>query len=207
MKNKGLIAIIVLLVIALGVVGGLYLNEKNNKVNENNNYLVGLNNHYQMNMGTSLEMNYSAKLINNVNDDGSNYTDYDFSSFDIVYHYTGENIGKLFISEKEINLNGGIIQDMKIGTNFYDLYFGTLEDGEEYNFVSTLYILFKDGTIGKVSTEDIKSGKYSVTIMEEYKDIVHFVEVGPVDSGADTTLWVVDKDSNVYSIDLISAGT
>lgn len=206
MKNKVLVAIIVILVIALGVVGGLYLKEKANKVSENNNYLVGLNNYYKMNMGTSLELNYSAKLINNVNEDGSNYTDYDFSSFEIVYHYTGENMGKLFVDDKEININGAIIQDMKIGTNFDGLYFGTLADGETYNFVSTLYILFKDGTIGKVSTEDIKNGKYNVIIMQEYKDIEHFVEVGPVDSGADTTLWAVSKDGSVYGIDMISAG-
>jgi len=208
MKNKVviLVSIIILLIIALWVVGGLYLKEKENKASENNNYLIDLNNHYGMNMGTSLELNYAAKLINITNEE-SYYTDYNFSSFHIVYNYTGENMGKLFVDDKEININSGIIQDIRVGTEFDGYYFAVLEDGETYNFKSTLYILFKDGTIGKISTEDIKNEKYSVTMMPEYKDIEHFVEVEPTDSGADTILWAVNKNGNAHAIDVVRAGS
>ena len=201
MKNKGLIAIIVLLVIALGVVAGLYLNEK--KDDGNINFLNNLNGKAMGTYGIRMTLDYEGtKILPNVEN-----AEMEFSNFYVEYNYTGENIGKLFINEREIDINGRIIQDMRIGTNYDWVYAESLEIGENYNFSSTLYILFEDGTIGKISTDDLKSGNYNISIMNEYKNIKHFIELQPIGSGADITLWAIDKEGNAYGIDMVVAGT
>lgn len=213
MKNKVLVAIIVLLIIALGVVGGLYLNEINYKISKSNNYLENLYEKSSGIFGMHLNLNYASEkiIINEI----ENTTDLEFYGYRVTYHYTGENMGKLLLLKEtedayggiELNINGDIIQDMRVGTNFNGLFAETFEVGETYNFTSTLYILFNNGTIGKITTDDIKNGNYEITMMSEYNNIEYFVELDPIGFGGDINLWAVAKDGNVYMIDMVRAGT
>ena len=99
--------------------------------------------------------------------------------------------------------------DIKVGTNF-DGYWTASEDvkeGDVYNFTSTAYFLFKDGTIGKISTDDIKKGNYIITKLEQYKDIISLVSCNLLEgTGCPENLYAVDVNNNIYFIDSVSVG-
>lgn len=198
MKNKVLIFIIVLLLIGLGVVSVLYYNEVKNNTIDKSNFIVEMNEKYPDSIGREFLLEYSVGNINAQEEEKT-------SVFLGAYHYTGFNKGKLIIDEKEIKINS-IIKDLCITANYTDMQAAANGAITSYKYISTLYILFEDGTIGKITTEDIKNGKYSVTIMPEYSNIDFFVETDPIEHGGESLLWAVTKDGKTNVVDTLSAG-
>lgn len=99
--------------------------------------------------------------------------------------------------------------DIKVGSNFDGqwIYGEDVKKGDKYDFTSTAYFLFKDGTIGKISTDDIKKGNYTITKLEQYKDIISLVICNlPEGSGGATQIYAVDINNNTYEVDFVDYG-
>lgn len=198
MKNKGLIAIIVMLVIALGVVSMLYFNEKTNSTTKNN-YMEEMNKKYPDGIGELVILEYGIKGVDNEEDDIS------LHAVDAVYYYTGSNMGKLIIGGEEIKINS-IIKDMCVTYNYNEMQSVNYGNEVKNECVSILYILFEDGTIGKITTDDIRNENYNITIMQEYGNVDYFIETQPIEHGGEDLLWAVTKDGKASIVDVLSAG-
>lgn len=124
---------------------------------------------------------------------------------DILIYGGYENGTKV---DAKIKVESPII-DIKTGTNFNEYWIPSSQanEGETYNFMSSAYFLFKDGTIGKISTDDIKQGNYKITKLNQYKNIMSLVScVLPEESGGDCNLYAVDNNNNIYELDKVSTG-
>ena len=86
------------------------------------------------------------------------------------------------------------------------MFESTYDIGKRYDYSSTLYILFENGSIYKINTDDIKKNDYKLKEIKELKDIDRFVTLEPMDSGIDTLLWCIDKNGSAYKLDLVIAG-
>lgn len=149
-------------------------------------------------MGRSLELNYASVHLKNKENDEYKYI--------VEYYYVGEHAGELWINGKKIEISGNI-KDFAVGTNFDGLMFeSTYDIGKRYDYSSTLYILFENGSIYKINTDDIKKNDYKLKEIKELKDIDRFVTLEPMDSGIDTLLWCIDKNGSAYKLDLVIAG-
>lgn len=120
------------------------------------------------------------------------------------YFYSGMHVGKLMIGDtdkelKEISCEG-VIKDAKTITSYNEK-----TDTNE----STLYILFEDGTMGKISTEDIKKKNYKVTSMKEYNNVASLLETfeqfgKSINAGGYSAIFAIGEDG---ATKLVAEGT
>lgn len=197
-KNKAnsflLIALIIFVVLSV-ILGGYILFNKES-VNEKINLIDNFENN--INVGQTFQMGYKSKILPQ-----ENYEEVE-EYYDGTYHYNGGNKGKLIIDNKAIKTDR-IIKDIFMVSG-YDGFMYDATQSSEIEYVSKLYVLFEDGSIGKIDTNDIKNNNYQIKILEEYNNIEYFIEVGPVDSGASAYLYAVDNTGKAFSIDNTTPG-
>lgn len=236
-KNKLLLVVIIILTIVILILGitVLYLinktkvsyvakdNDKKGLLDQNNN--KGVYNEIQKNSyedtetnednsGVRIEFNLECQATAYKNESESKVLDYQFSDGFYGRYYIG---GDIFIDgnyadgtkvSTKIKVESPVI-DIKTGTNFDGYWIPAYEakEGETYNFTSNAYFLFKDGTIGKISTDDIKNGNYKITKLNQYKNIISLVSCNlPEGSGGDCNLYAVDDNNKIYILDRVSTG-
>lgn len=220
-----LILLIILLIIATDIVK-YYLGKQETSLNKeieiiknNENKKLNLKeNNFGGNYGKNIELKYCStkkkvedkteKLYADgfqVDENGEIYNAYklEHKSYFCEYSYL---TGKLFVDGIEIKTNK-IVKDIASGTKIDLLTFeSTTEIGKDYNYISTLYILFEDGTLGKIDTNDIKNKKYDITILDGYENEEYFLEVEPIGFGGDTNLYVVNTSGISQMVDMIISG-
>jgi len=175
---------------------------KNNQSTSKNNFLLEMNKQYPDTIVREISLQYSKNIIYPNQETTNNDT---FSYYGGIYYYTGEKCGKLFINDKEIKIDRAIY-DMEISANYSDMQAAALGATESYEYVSTLYMLFDNGTIGKITTSDIKNGNYNLTIMSQYSNVDYFIRTNPYKNGVASLLWAITKDGKAHVIDSLSAG-
>lgn len=221
-KSVWLIILILVLIIATGFTTyQLVKQEKSlNKETENEYKKVKLmENNFGGNYGKNVELKYSStknkvedKIEKSyadgfqVDENGERYNAYNIEdkSYFCEYSY---GTGKLYIDGKEI-ITDKVIKYIASGTNYdVTMFESVMEIGEEYNYTSTLYILFEDGTLGKIDTNDIKNKNYDVTILDGYENEEYFLEAEPIGFGGDTNLYVVDINGISQKVGMIISGS
>lgn len=125
------------------------------------------------------------------------------SNFYGFYEYKGNNKGKLIIEEKEVETNKTI--KMVCACN---LYSGSYWDGEKMieDVTSKLYILFEDGTMGVITSDDIRNNNYKITMLPNYTNIDFFIEMRGTESGLGDMLYAVDYNGKIQGVDWITEG-
>lgn len=221
LKDGAKIFIVGVIIIALvcAIVYFIKLND-NSSANENkieNKKINLMKNDFGGNYGKKIELKYCStknkvedkkeKIYADgfqVDENGEIYNAYKVDNKSYFCEYSYE-IGKLYINEKEIKTDK-IIKNIASGTNYDEMILeADTEIGEEYNYISTLYILFEDGTLGMIDTNDIKNEKYELTILDEYENEEYFIEVEPIAFGGDINLYVVDINGFAQKVDVIDA--
>lgn len=133
-------------------------------------------------------------------------------SYNVSYFFGGRHKGKLMLGEIEEELieikSNKIIKDISYVTNYNAEY--SFDDEEQNNqskatiYTSTLYVLFEDGTIGKIDTDNIRKKEYNVTEIKEFSNVESFVEVfhggDSINSGGTPTLYGIDNLGKAHLI-------
>lgn len=190
------------------------------KVEENNNVTNKQNTITESGIRIAFEMDFQSEVINEQHNPQNEALDLEVcGGFYGKYYFSGENKGLVCIEssyagfekvypEIKIKPDSEII-DVKVATN-YDGYWIPAHNaklGDKYNYTSTAYFLFKDGTIGKITTEDIKNQTKTITKLTQYSNIVSLVSCNlPEYSGGDTNLYAIDNDGNIFELDIVAAG-
>lgn len=188
--------------------------EKNDNITNKQNAIT------ESGIRIAFEMDFQSEVINEQHNPQNEALDLDVcGGFYGRYYFTGENKGWVCIEssyaefekvypEIKIKPDSEII-DIKVATN-YDGYWIPSHNaklGDKYNYTSTAYFLFKDGTIGKITTEDVKNQTKKITKLTEYSNIVSLVSCNlPEYSGGDTYLYAIDDDGNIFKLDIVSSG-
>lgn len=118
---------------------------------------------------------------------------------------------ELFISDgtkKEMLGKGKEIKQFNIGTTYDGMKWEATykPENKEYNFETTLYILYKDGTVGKISTTDIKNKNYKITKLDRFTNIEYFVVGAVFNTGFARNLYAVDNNGNLLYLDIADSG-
>lgn len=123
--------------------------------------------------------------------------------YELVYTYSGENQGKLMIGNYEKTLDSMI--EITVSKTIKDIEScpTVIEKYEDLYYQENAYILFEDGTIGKITAEQIYSKNYEIEMLKEYKDIEYFMPLSltaPNASGG-FELYGIDKNGKAIFID------
>jgi len=153
----------------------------------------------ESNMGKCFSLGYEMERV-----EANGGTDDFEANYSACYYYVGDHKGELWVGDKKIELKDNI-KDLCLTSTYNGMEYEANE-GKKYEYVSKLYILFEDGTVGKIDTNDLKNKDYSIKILSDYKNIDRFITVEPLDSGMDVLLWFIDKDGKAYKVDMVSAG-
>ena len=218
-----LVLILIIVVVYLAInLRTKYVATQNNNINELNDSVNVFNSaityegtsEEAVNTGIRIEFIMESQAIatnNEYNNLDSEMNDYFYGRYyidgDICIDYYPV-LGEDNCTEITIKTDVPVI-DIGVGRNFDSYWIPTNEaqEGDVYNFTSTAYFLFKDGTIGKITTDDIKNGNYSITKLEQYTNIVSMFSCGlPENSGGSVILFAMDNNAKVYDIDMASAG-
>lgn len=197
-KTNSFLVIALIIFIALSVILGGYIviSKEQKEVAEKINLIDNFDD--TINVGQTFHMGYKSKIL--LEENNEEVEEYYYGT----YHYNGENKGKLIIDNKVIKLEG-TIKDVFLVSG-YDGFMYDATQTNEIEYVSKLYVLFEDGRIGKIDTNDIKNNNCEIKMLQEYNNIDYFIEVGPVDSGAAAYLYAVNKEGKAFAIDNTTPG-
>lgn len=109
----------------------------------------------------------------------------------IYYIVNGNNKGKL-----QIKYNNKIVYTENIGKNIVGFY--RLKDA----FDPDIFVLYEDGTVGKISISNIKNKKYDIVNVENCKNIVRIQELAfeYENAGGDYVLVAVDNNGKIVTL-------
>ena len=110
---------------------------------------------------------------------------------EISYIVNGNNKGKL-----QIKYNNKVVHTKNTEKNIIE--FNRLRDAYD----SDIFVLYEDGTVGKISIANIKNNKYDIVKVENCKNIVRIQELvfEYEDSGADYALVAVDSNGKIVTL-------
>ena len=110
---------------------------------------------------------------------------------EISYIVNGNNKGNL-----QIKYNNKDVYDKDAEKNIIE--FNRLRDFYD----SDIFVLYEDGTVGKISISNIKNNKYDIVKVENCKNIVRMQELvfEYEDSGADYALVAVDSKGKIVTL-------
>ena len=110
---------------------------------------------------------------------------------EISYIVNGNNKGNL-----QIKYNNKVVYNKKAEKNIIE--FNRLRDA----FDSDIYVLYEDGTVGKISISNIKNNKYDIVKVENCKNIVRIQELvfEYEGSGANYALVAVDSNGKIVTL-------
>ena len=214
-KNPMWVVILVaLLVIGLGC-ETVYLlrNSKNvTKLNEQgkieqnkitivqNNELINNNVPENKEYGSYFSLNYEESIKDNEIEIIDGYP--------IYYKFEDMSLFTEIDGEKKIISIGKEIKQFAIGTDYSIMSWEAeyKENKKTYKFNSTLYVLFIDGSIGKISTTDIANKDYKITILSQYTNIQYFIKGAQFNTGLGEYIYAVDNNKKAFLIDTSSDG-
>ena len=115
------------------------------------------------------------------------------------YYFTGINKGKLIAFDTKTQKEVEIKTDKKIkNIAGYSESVGTefekIKVGKTILLKSTLYILFEDGTVGKLESNKFRNNDYTITKMPEFQNEEYFIEISPINMGGGNYLFVVNTN-------------
>ena len=182
--------------VAIQIPTSVQTNMSNNeKVEEKNETSSTSNaNVVDNNKGTNLvvindEQNIKAegKICEYISEEGSSAE----VPLEISYIVNGTNKGNL-----QIKYNNKVVYTKKTEKNIIE--FNRLRDA----FDSDIFVLYEDGTVGKISISNIKNNKYDIIKVENCKNIVRIQELvfEYENSGADYALVAVDANGKILTI-------
>lgn len=137
----------------------------------------------------------------------------EYKSFDLYYdccyyYYYGGNKGKLIINDTEV-ITDKEIRDVYLESengygHAYNKVIAYLFENCTYEYTEKLYVLYEDGTVGVITTDDIKAGNYEIKKLNEYNDISYIITITSgiinTDAGSDSLIGV-KTDGTIVSID------
>ena len=114
---------------------------------------------------------------------------------EISYIINGENEGKL-----EIKFNNKVVHTKNIEKNIIEI--NRLRD----SFVNDIFVLFEDGTVGKISISNIQNNKYDIVKVENCKNIVRIQSLvfEYENGGGDFALVAVENSGKIIALDTYS---
>lgn len=170
-------------------------NSEKNEEEENENQNINItNNNKAMDLVTindEKNFNEEAKIYEYISEEQNSKE----VPFEISYVVNGKNKGKLEIKNKN-----KIVYSKNIEKNIVEI--NRLRNG----FDSDVFILYEDGTIGKISISDMQKNKYNVIELENYENIVKIQELvfEHENSGPDYVLVAVDNNGKTTTLDAYS---
>ena len=209
--EKYLYLIIIVLLIGILGAGTIFIikinrNNMKNKINFIDNF-----DEFDYPVGKYFSLDYAAYGVKNENgfyDEVDYYDEYNvtFQYNDAFEYKKGSlNIYDSKTGENHVVELNKVIRDCYAISKF-DYYDESYMSNGYTEYISILYVLFEDGSLGKIDTNDIKNNNYSVTMLNKYVNIEYFQEVGPTMSGHGKLLYVVDKMGNAKYVDWITPG-
>lgn len=146
--------------------------------------------------GKEVTLSYEATKIKN-NDSSESTCLLNTCTF--YYYFTGINKGKLIAFDTKTQKEVEIKTDKKIkNIAGYSESVGTeferIKVGKTILLKSTLYILFEDGTVGKLESNKFRNNDYTITKMPEFQNEEYFIEISPINMGGGNYLFVVNTN-------------
>ena len=113
----------------------------------------------------------------------------------VSYVVNGKNKGKL-----RIRVNNKVVNEQKQDKEVIDI------KSLDYYYLREIFILFNDGTVGKISVENINKGKYTINTVKNVKDIVSIQKLvfTNKDAGSDFIIVAVDNNGKTTLLDDVS---
>ena len=109
----------------------------------------------------------------------------------VAYIVNGKNKGNLQIAK-----NNEIVYTKKISKEIVDIQ--KLED----RYDSDIFVLYDDGTVGKITISDIANNKFDIIEVENCKNIIRIQELmfEYESAGADYVLVAVNEEGKIYTL-------
>lgn len=151
------------------------------------------------NKGTNLvvindeqNINAEGKICEYISEEGSSAE----VPVEISYIVNGKNKGNL-----QIKYNNKVVYNKKAEKNIIE--FNRIKDA----FDSDIFVLYEDGTVGKISISNIKNNKYDIVKVENCENVVRIQELvfEYEASGADYVLVAVDGNGKIVTLATYSA--
>ena len=171
----------------------------NEKVEEKNEITSSSNVNVADNKATSLvvindEQNIKAegKIYEYISEEGSSAE----VPVEISYIVNGSNKGNL-----QIKYNNKVVYTKKAEKNIIE--FNRIKDA----FDSDIFVLYEDGTVGKISISNIKNNKYDIVKVENCENVVRIQELvfESEGVGADYALVAIDNNGKIVTLATYSA--
>ena len=164
------------------------------KIEEKNETISSSNVNVVDNKATSLvvindEQNIKAegKIYEYISEEGSSAE----VPVEISYIVNGNNKGNI-----QIKYNNKVVYNKKAEKNIIE--FNRIKDA----FDSDIFVLYEDGTVGKISISNIKNNKYNIVKVENCENVVRIQELvfEYENSGADYALVAVDNNGKTVTL-------
>ena len=113
----------------------------------------------------------------------------------VSYIVNGNNKGKL-----RIRVDNKIVNEQKLDKKIIDI------KSLDYYYLREIFILFNDGTVGKISVKNINKGKYTINTVKNVKNIVSVQKLvfTNKNAGSDFIIVAVDNNGKTTLLDNVS---
>lgn len=153
--------------------------------------------------GKEVSLSYAATKTKN--------NDFSLNECTFYYYFTGINKGKLIAIDSKTQKEIEVKTDKKIkNIAGYSVSVGydseSIKVGKTISLDSILYILFEDGTVGKIEANKFENSDYTITKMPEFQNEEYFIEISPINMGGDIMLFVVNTNGEAKLVGIIANG-
>ena len=197
--------LVIMLILSVGVCVYLIQNPvKENVVAQNPEQVVGLNSLKNDNSVEVIKNTSNMKLIKiddeeSFNEEGKiyNYIYGEDGDKSIIISYTvnGKNKGKLEITKDAKKIHTQLLEKSVISINSLN-----------YTYERNVFLLFEDGTVGKIKISDINNNKFEIQKVDGINNIIRIQEILFQNEGAgsDFVLIGINNEGKIVTLDIAS---